>query len=604
MNNNMTTLFSAFALVLYAGLLTGSSALAQVQAADYVLTNGKIYTVNEQQPWAEAVAVKGRDIVYVGDNAGAQAFIGDDTIVADLGGKLMLPGFIDTHNHATLVAGVAIALHLDTPVNGRGDKKKMLDGVAAWVAANPDGPYFSMGGSFEGLVDIDRKDIDKIIADQPFVMIAQTGHGGWANTKALEMSGVVKGKPDPIDSFAREKDGTPTGFVRSSAAVFYLVERLKLIPPEAISANAELLIQAMAADGITSTLQAGHLHGLEQTMMQTMAELERSGRLPVRISYVAHFAQRPRHIDPALANIRKFVGKYDSELFWVDSLKIHGDGDFGGYTVGLLEPYADNPDMGLGMVSFPDTDQLVQFLRDSADLGVKHIHMHAIGDRTVRQALDAFEQLRQAGYKDLRLSTGHTNMVHPDDLPRFSQLNVMADLHAQYAGPGYNARIGEKRQRERMFPVQSMARDGVRLTIGSDFPAGDQNPFRSIAVIISRRYPGDDDEVLPPASEALTIEQAIQAYTLNGAYLLGKEDLLGSIEVGKRADLIVVDRNILELSPEEIQHARVVSTMMNGKVVFNDAVGWEDPAAELVEDFEGFNFCESHDELSEVQAHK
>ncbi len=574
--------------------ISASAAHAGARSADYVLTNGKVYTVNEQQPWAKAVAVKGRDIVYVGDNAGAQSFIGDDTIVADLGGKLMLPGFIDTHNHATLVAGLAVGLHLDTPVDGRGDKKKMVDGVAAWMAANPDGPYVSVGGAFEGLVDIDRKDIDKVIADQPFVMVAQTGHGGWANTKALEMAGVVKGKPDPIDSFEREQDGTPTGFVRSSAAVFYLVETLKLIPPEAIAANAESLLQTMAADGITASLQAGHLHGLEQTMMETIAELERSGRLPSRISYVAHFAQRPRHIEPALANIKKFVGKYDSELFWVDSLKIHGDGDFGGYTVGLLEPYTDNPNMGLGLVSFRDTDQLAQFLRDSVDLGVKHIHMHAIGDRTVRQALDVFERLRQAGYKDLRLSTGHTNMVHPDDLPRFSQLNVMADLHAQYAGPGYDARIGEKRQRERIFPVQTMARDGVRLSIGSDFPAGVQNPFRSVAVIISRRYVGDADEVLPPASEALTIEQAIQAYTLNGAYLLGKEDLLGSIEVGKRADLIVVDRNILELSPEEIQKARVLSTMMNGKVVFNDAVGWEDPAAELVEAFEGFDFCESH----------
>ncbi len=576
--------------------LTSDSELTAVDA-DYVLTNGKVYTVNDEQPWAEAVAVKGQDIVYVGDNAGAQAFIGDDAIVADLGGKLMLPGFIDTHNHATLVAGVSVGLHIDTPVDGRGDKKKMLDEVAAFLEANPDGPYFSMGGAFEGLVDIDRKDIDKLVADKPFVMIAMTGHGGWANTKALEMAGVVKGKSDPIDSFEREQDGTPTGFVRSGAAIFYLVETLKLVPPEAIPDNAELLIQSMAADGITASAQVGHLHGLEETMMQTIAELEQSGRLVSRISYTAHFAQRARHIEPALANIRKFVGKYDSELFWVDTLKIHGDGDFGGYTVGLLEPYADNADMGLGMVSFRDTDQLAQFLHDSVDLGVKHIHMHAIGDRTVRQALDVFERLRQAGYADLRLSTGHTNMVHPDDLPRFSQLNVMADLHAQYAGPGYDQRIGEKRQRERIFPVQSMAKAGVRLTIGTDFPAGVQNPFRSIAVIISRRYVGDLDEVLPPVSEALTIEQATQAYTLNGAYLLGKEDLLGSIEVGKRADLIVVDRNILEASPEEINDARVLSTMMNGKVVFNDAVGWEDPAAELVADFEGFNFCESHDEL-------
>ncbi len=575
------------------------------KAADFVMTNGKVYTVDEERPWAEAVAVKGQDIVYVGDDAGAQAFIGDGTTATDMRGKLILPGFIDTHNHATLVAGISVGGHLDTPVDGEGDKKKMLDGVAEWVAANPDGPYFTMGGSFEGLVDITRQEIDEIIADQPFIMVAATGHGGWANTKALEMVGVVKGRPDPIDSFERNADGTPTGFVRSSAAVFYLFEKLQLIPPEAIAANAQVLLSATAANGITATLQAGHLHGLEETMMQTMEALEQSGRLPVRISYVASFAQRPAHIERSLTNIRKFAAKYDSELFWVDSLKIHGDGDAGGYTAGLLEPYADNPGAGLGLVSFPDTDQLVQFLRDSADLGIEHIHMHAIGDRTVRQALDVFERLRQAGYNDLRLSTGHTNLVHRDDLPRFSQLDVMADLHAQYAFPADlgKSRLGDgERYRERLFPVQSMAKDGVRLTIGSDFPAGVENPFRSIAVIISRRDVGGDDDVLPPTSEALTIEQAIRAYTLNGARLLGKQDLLGSIEVGKRADLIVVDRDILNSTPEQIVEARVLSTMMNGRVVFDDAEGWEDQAASLVEDMDGFDFCESHFEPAEPQA--
>ncbi len=570
---------------------------AKSTKADYVLTNGKIYTVNDKQRWAEAVAVKGNDIVYVGDRTGAKAFIGDKTVVTDLKGKMMLPGFIDTHSHTMLVMGMASGLMMDTPPDGKGDKDEMLRAVADYVKTNPDGPFFSFGGAFEGLVDITRHDIDKVIADRPFFMIAGTGHGGWANSKALEMAGVVKGKADPIDHFGREKDGTPTGYVGSAAAVFYTMGTLRLIPKEAVLANANNVLGASSAYGVTTAFQAGLLQGMEEVFLGALEQLEKTGKLPVRMSVVASFAQRPRHIEPSLANIKKFLPRYNSELLRVDALKIHGDGDMGGYTAGMLQPYADNPDKGLGMVSFPDQDQLTRFMLDSAKLGVDHIHMHAIGDRTLRQALDAFEQVRKAGYKDIRLSTGHTNLVHPDDLPRFKELDVIADLHAQYALPldVYKDRLGEKVYRDRIFPVKTMARDGVRLTIGTDFPAGDENPFRSIAVVVSRREMGER-EVLPPADEALSIEEAIQAFTINGAHVLGMETLIGSIEVGKRADLIILDRNILDASPEQIAQTRVLSTMMNGRVVYDETIGREKGAEKLVEVFEDFDFCSSIDE--------
>ncbi len=586
-----------FGLALSTIAIGASGAMAAPPAADYVLTNGKVYTVNEEQPWAEAVAVQGRDIVYVGSNAGAQAFIDDDTNVADLRGKLMLPGFIDTHSHTALVMGIASGLMMDTPPDGRGDKEEMLRAVAEWVEAKPDGPFFSFGGAFEGLVDITRHDIDKIIADRPFLMVAGTGHGGWANSKALEAVGVVKGKPDPIDHFGRETDGTPTGYVGTSAAVFYMIGTLGFIQKEHVAANAGDILAASSACGVTATFQAAHIQGSEEAFLGALEQLEKTGKLTVRMSFVASFAQRPIHIEPSLANIRKFLPKYNSELFRVDALKIHGDGDMGGYTTGMLEPFADNPDKGLGMVSFPDHAQLSRFMLDSAKLGVEHIHMHAIGDRTVRMALDAFEQVRKAGYTDMRLSTGHTNLVHPDDRPRFKELDVMADFHAQYAFPNDlgKSRLGEERYRTRGFPVKTLARDGVRVTIGSDYPAGVENPFRSIAVIISRREMGES-EVLPPASEALSIEEAIQAYTINGAHLLGMENLIGSIEVGKRADLIVIDRNLFDISPEEIAETRVLSTMMNGRVVHNDAVGWDAQSDDLIEVFEDFDFCSSHDE--------
>ena len=592
----LLTLLSSGLVFLGAGCSVNSEPQVEAKAtpaADYVLTNGKVYTVDEQQPWAEAVAVKGKDIVYVGDSAGAKAFIGDKTVVTDLKGKTMLPGFIDTHSHTVAVMGIATGLMMDTPADGKGNKEKMLKGVADWVKANPEGPFFSFGGAFEGLVDITRHDIDTVVADRPFLMIAGTGHGGWANTKALEACGVVKGKPDPIDHFRREKDGTPDGYVGSSAAVFYMLGTLKLMKREGIAANAGKVVASSSANGVTATFQAGFPVGTEGIFLEALEQLEKSGKLTVRMSVVAFFAQRPVHIEPALASIKKFLPRYNSELFRVDALKIHGDGDLGGYTTGMLEPFADNPDKGLGMVSFPDQDQLVRFMLDSSKLGVQHIHMHAIGDRTVRRALDAFEQVRKAGYKDIRLSTGHTNLVHPDDRPRFKKLGVIADQHAQYATPSElgKSRLGASRYRTLGFPMKTLAKDGVRLTIGSDFPAGDENPFRALAVAISRREMGES-EVLPPAGESLSIEEAIEAYTINGAYLLGMEKLIGSIEVGKRADLVVLDRSPFGATPEQIAQTKVVTTMMNGRIVHELAKARKD-LDELDEIFEDWDCCSS-----------
>ncbi len=580
MNKLAVLMFAAAAALMLASCDAGNTGGAASVAADYVFINGQVYTVNENQPRAEAVAVKGTDIVYVGDDQGAEKFIGDNTKVTDLESKTMLPGFIDTHHHGIVVMATAAGLMMATPPDGVGDKAKMLQAVAEWLAAHPDGPFFSFGGSFEGLVDITRHDIDRIVADQPFVMVSGTGHGGWANTRALEGIGVVKGEPDPIDHYEREADGTPTGYIGSSAAVFYIVGKLGLFKPEYFAANAEGVLAGSSANGLTATLQAGYIQGTEDGVFPMIEQLEKAGKLPVRISSVALQAQRPIHIEHGLANLDKFVPRYNSELFRVDAMKIHGDGDTGGYTIGMLEPFSDAESYDAydpskpGLISFPDTDQLVEFMIESLERGASHIHMHAIGDATLRQALDAFERVRAAGYTDARLSTGHTNIIHPDDLPRFAELNVMADFHAQYAVPselGYS-RFGEERIRERGFRTRSLWDSGGIVTIGSDFPAGEENPFLSIAVIISRREPGKS-EVLPPADEALSIEQAIQAYTLNGARLLGMEDIIGSIEVGKRADLIVVDRNILEATPEEIVESKVLTTMMNGKVRHDVAFG-------------------------------
>ncbi len=548
-------------------------------AADYVIQNGKIYTSNARQPWAQAVAIKGKNIAYVGDNAGAKAFIGKETVIADLQGKMMLPGLISTHEHPILFMGLASGLVMEN----WGDRDRMLESLKEYIEANPEGPFYSFGGAYEGVVEIYRQDIDKVISDKPFVMIASSGHGGWANTKALEMAGVIKGQPDPIDSFERDKDGTPNGFLVSSAAVFYMITKLDLVKKDAALTQAADILGYFSGQGITTVFDAGIPLGLEEPLLSAIAELEEQDRLSVRI-VASIMAQRPPHIEGVLAALKKYGPMYSSELFNVNTLKVHGDGDFGGYTAGLLEPYADNPE-SRGLVSFPDPQQLRSFMLDAVESGYD-IHAHAIGDWANRVILDGFAEVRKAGYKDARLSTGHTQIVDKQDRPRFKELDVTVNTFATgivVPNEPLKGRIGEDLYSNSFGLMKSFLNNGVKVTLSADWPVEDLNPFLQMYTAMTRSRVGED-ESLPPASEKLTLEDAIRAYTADAAYQVRMGEIIGSIEVGKRADLIVIDRDIFNIKPDKIAETNVLVTMMNGKVVHEEALDWsaQDTISEIL----------------------
>ena len=543
------------------------SCTGQNQPADYVFTNGKIYTVDKNQKWAKSVAIKGENIVYVGSNEGAKDYIGEETNLTDLKGKVMLPGIISAHEHPITFMGLSSGLIIDYS----GDSELMLKSLKEYIEANPDGPYHSFGGAYEGTVEIYRQDIDKIIADKPFVMISQSGHGGWANTKALEMAGIIKGQSDPIDFFERDKDGTPNGYLGSSASAFYLVSKLGLIKKEAVLPQADGILNYISANGITTVFDAGNPQGLEEPLFSTMDELEKNGKLSVRV-VASIMAQRPIHIKGAIEALKKYGPMFSSELFNVNTLKVHGDGDFGGYTAGLLEPYSDNPE-SRGLVSFPDAEQFNSFLLDAVKLGYD-IHSHAIGDWTNRIILDGFEVIRKAGYNDVRLSMGHTMIVDKQDRQRFKELDVIVNTFATNIAvpePLMTERIGEERHSTSYMLMKSFINNGVKLTLSADWPTEDLNPFLQIYTAMTRSKVGED-ESLPPASEKLTLEDAIRAYTADAAYQIRMEKIIGSIEVDKRADIIVIDKDIFDVAPDEIPETNVLITMMNGKIRYEKKI--------------------------------
>ena len=555
--------------------------------ADYVYTGGKIYTSNIEQPWAQAVAIDGTDIVYVGDNAGVEALIGKETVVTDLQGKMMMPGIISAHEHPLMLMGISAGLFMDNS----GDKDIMMKTLEEYLQANPEGPYLSMGGAYEGTVEIYRQDIDRIIADQPFVMISASGHGGWANTKALEMAGILKDKPDPIDHFGRDKDGTPNGYLGSSPAAFYMVAKLDLIKEEAALLQADDVLGLLSSQGITAVYDAGVAPGMEESLFSVIGTLEKQNRLSVRIFGSAAMAQRPVHIEASIASLKKYGPMYSSEMFSLQTLKIHGDGDVGGMTAGLLEPYTAAPDHR-GLVSFPDPQQLSSFMLDAAKLGFD-IHTHTIGDWASRVTLDAYETVRKAGYTDVRLSTGHTMFVNELDRPRFKELDITVNTFATniaVPNPEQCAVLLGKERCANYMPMKSFINNGVRLTLSADWPTEEINPFLQMYTAVTRSRVGED-AFLPPASEKLTLEDAVRAYTIDAAYQVRMEEILGSIEVGKRADLIIIDRNVFDIEVDQIPETNVLMTMMNGKKVYEVAVDAYDDK-ELMEKIEHFEMMD------------
>lgn len=558
------SIFVLIYLVLLAACSNENSAPISTPPADVVFHNAKIYTSDQSQPWAEALAVTGTDIVYVGDNAGVQAFIGAETQVTDAEGHVMLPGIISTHDHPLATMAVTAGAVLSFSRNA----DTMLAEVKNYLADNPEGPFFSFNGAQENTVPITKEKIDAIIADRPFLMVASTGHGGWINSAGLKALGVEKGKPDPIDLFERDADGEPTGNIPSSAAVLYSLVELDLITEEGVRRQFKQVFGEMARLGVTAVYDPGQPVGTEAMMFGVMEQLEKEGELTARVVASA-LTQRERHIEGALEVLREYGPKYSSELFNVNVLKLHG-GSPDGYTSALLEPYADRADF-YGEVPYTPQAQIDAAIA-AAEMGFD-IHTHAIGDKNIRQALDTYQAVRDAGYGDTRLTTGHTGLVHPQDLPRYKELDIIANTYGLRNAEPDAGPLPERFGRERLEyfqPMKSFINQGVRLTASADWPTSPLDPFKQITVFMTRSTP-DTDEHMPPLREVIMLEEALKAYTIDAAYQLRMEDKIGSLEVGKRADLIVIDRNIFNLSPDEIWDTKVLSTMMNGQIVYLDA---------------------------------
>lgn len=546
----------------------------ETRPADFVFHNGRVYTVDESAPWADAVAVTGKTITWVGDSAAALTFAGPDTQVIDLNGKLLMPGFVEGHTHPFLGSFLTSGVDLQVPTLA-----EALDAIAAYAKANPAGAVRGFGWRVDmfGPLGPTRAELDRVLPDRPGFFFAIDGHSLWANSRALEMAGVGRNTPDPVPGFsyyARDEDGEPTGYVLEVNAVLGLVDAVEPISPETMGTLIAGWLPKASAAGITSVFDAGvpPIGDDQGSILRIYTDIEKRDLLPFRV--IASYSVRETPIEGTVEKFTALRDEIGSDLVSVDVVKIIGDGTQGGYTAWLLEPYADKPD---STGASPFTEEQWHRLVGDVDAAGYDVHIHACGERTARVGLDAIERAIAANPpRDRRHAVAHLVYVEDSDAPRFGQLGVTAQFSANWmsADPdtieNMGARYGAPRK-DLLYRAQDVLRSGGRVSLGTDWPAAGYfstyKPLDSIQIGVTRQLIGAPGApVLAPADQALTVEEAVHANTLGAAYQLRLDDRVGSVEAGKLADLIVLDRNIFEIDPHDIHGATVTMTMMDGRI--------------------------------------
>jgi predicted amidohydrolase YtcJ len=553
------------------------------QDADLVLRGGAVYTVDSARSWAQAVAVRDGVIVAVGTDEQMAGLTGPATRAVDLDGRMVLPGFIDAHVHAS-AAGLE---RLRCDLSEVHDVAAYLATVLAYAQASPGAGWITGGGwaidVFPGGIP-SRHDLDRVAPDRPVFLSNRDHHAAWVNSKALELAGVTASTEDPADGrIEREPDGTPAGTLQEGA--MGLVERI--VPRPDVTEQVAGIMEAqryLHELGITGWQEAivGD-YAVIPDCFDAYAEADRSGLLTARV-VGALWWQRGTGLGQldGLADRRERAGR--DGRFRATSVKIMQDGVCENFTASMLRPYLDghgHETAGSG-ASFFGAQELKEAVT-AIDARGFQVHFHAIGDRAVREVLDAVEAARTAnGPANRRHHISHIQVVHPDDLPRFRELDVLANCQALWAceEPQMSALTVPFLGPERtgwQYPFGRLLRSGAQLCFGSDWPVSSPNPLWEMHVAVNRTVPPGYPYADPGAgpvflpSERIGLHDAIAAATIGSAYVNHADDVSGSIEPGKAADLVVLDRNVFAHPVEEIALASVDMTIAGGQVVHDRA---------------------------------
>jgi predicted amidohydrolase YtcJ len=564
-----------YVLVALLSSVAGAALLARAQTssspAELVLTNGRILTVSDKVPEAQAIAVTGGRVTALGTAAEIKSRIGPKTTVIDLNGQFAMPGFIEGHGHFTGVGEAQLNLNLM--------KTTSWDEIVAMVeqavkTAKPGQWIRGRGWHQEKWTTKPEPNVegfplhaslDRVSPNNPVVLTHASGHANYANAKAMEVSGVTSSTPNPDGGeILKDANGDPVGMFRETAQ--------RLIrpgagepPPTADEAAArarkvlELADREVLSKGITSFQDAGSSFATIDLMKRMVDE----GKMGVRLWVMVREGNQAEA--PKLAQYR-MIDHGDGHLT-VRAIKRSIDGALGPRGAWLLEPYSDKPD-STGLNTTPVAD-----IRETAKLAMQHgyqLCVHAIGDRANRETLNIFEEAFEANpdKRNLRWRVEHAQHINAADIPRFGKLGVIASMqgvHCTSDAPYVLARLGPKRAEEGAYVWQKLMKSGAVVTNGTDAPVEDVDPIAGYYATVSRKL--KDGTVFYP-DQRMSRMEALKSFTLNAAYAAFEETTRGSLEPGKYADIVVLSKDITKVSENEIPTAQVAYTIVGGKVAY------------------------------------
>lgn len=545
----------------------------QVTPAHLVLTHGKIITLEERQPEAQALAVRGNRIIAIGSDAEIQPYIGADTRVIDLEGTLAIPGFIESHAHFMSLGRTKMQLDLN-------DTKNWDDIIATVEAAArtaEPGEWIRGRGwhqdkwdaiptpNVEGLPLHDR--LSDVTPDNPVYLRHASGHAAIVNAKAMDAAGIDRKTPDPAGGeIVRGPDGNPIGLLREKADELVdaaLQEWLARRTPEEVDTEIRraitLATEECLARGITTFCDAGSSFDT----IDVFKTLAGNGELDLRLWVM--IAEDNDSLQLRLPEY-KIIGLGDNHLT-VRAIKRQIDGALGSHGAWLLEPYADLP-TSVGLNTEP-IEEMLQTARLALEHGFQ-LCTHAIGDRANRETLDIYEDafLAHPDRHDLRWRIEHAQHLHSTDIPRFAELGVIAAMqgcHCTSDGPWVPKRLGDTRAKEGAYVWQKLQHSGAIICNGTDAPVERVDPLANFYASVTRQLP-DGSQFYP--KQCMTREEALRSYTINAAYAAFEEDIKGSLSVGKLADITILERDIMTIPAAEILDTEVRYTIIGGRIKY------------------------------------
>jgi len=544
--------------------IVGSKLVAQSKpAADLIITNAKVWTVDKTHPTAQAVAVLGDRIVAVGSNADVDVWRGHDTKVIDAGGKLLLPGFNDAHVH--FVSG---GLQLESvQLNDATSKQEFVRRIAAQAKKTPKGEWIQ-GGDWDETkwspLSLPTKElIDPVTPDNPVFVSRYDGHSALANSTALRLAGITSQTPDPPGGvIIRDAQGNPTGDLKDAATDIVF----KVIPPLSHEQRLRAVRRALeyaASLGVTSVQNMDP----DYADIAAYAELLQNGELTTRI-YAAPLIDQVD--DQVKISIRHAFG---GPFLRIGAVKAFADGSLGSRTAYFFEPFSDEPG-NRGLLG--EEMQPLSLMRDrmmKADAAGLQICTHAIGDQAISIILDLYADIVKAhGEMDRRLRIEHAQHMAAKDFDRFAQLNVIASVQPYHAiddGRWAEGYIGHDRA-SRTYAFRTFLNHGVHLAFGTDWDVAPLNPIWTVYAAVTRAtLDGKNPNGWFP-DQKLTVAEAIEAYTMGSAYAEFQENVKGSITPGKLADMVVLSEDIFSIDPAKIRDVKVLKTVVGGKVVWGE----------------------------------